>query len=192
MPPFFTQRVHGEGEGEDDLVLGAWEDRHAAELFDVVEHNRAYLRRWLPWLDDVTSVDSQRAFIRRSLDRAARNDGFEAGIWHRGRIVGAIGFDFVHWPNRKTELGYWLAESAQGRGIMTRCVRAMVYHAFSGWRLNRVSIYCATDNHRSRAIPQRLGFTHEGTHRQAEWLYDHFVDLAAYAMLAEEWDAGRG
>ena len=183
MAAYFTQRV----DGDPDLELGAWEDRHAGELFDAVEANRAYLRQWLPWLDDVKTVDSQRAFIRRSLEQAARNDGFEAGIWHRGRVVGGIGFDYVNWPNRKTELGYWLAESAQGQGIMTRCVRAMVEHAFAGWRLNRVVIFCATDNRRSRAVPERLGFTHEGTYRQAEWLYDHFVDLAAYAMLAGEW-----
>jgi ribosomal-protein-serine acetyltransferase len=186
MAPFFTQRV------DDDLEVGMWEMRHAEELFSVVDANRDYLRCWLPWLDDNRTLEQQRAFIQRALQQAARNDGFEAGIWHRGRIVGGIGFHFVNWPNRKTEMGYWLAESAQGRGIMTRCCRALVAHAFRGWGLNRIVIFCATDNRRSRAVPERLGFTHEGTYRQAEWLYDHFVDLAAYAMLAEEWETGRG
>ena len=187
MAAFFTQRV----DGDPELELGLYEQRHADELFSVVDANRAYLRCWLPWLDDVRGVDDQRAFIRRGADRFARNDGFEAGIWHRGRIVGGVGFHYVNWPNRKTEMGYWLAESAQGRGIMTRCCRALVDHAFGGWNLNRVVIFCATENHRSRAVPERLGFTHEGTYRQAEWLYDHFVDLEAYAMLASDWEAAR-
>ena len=39
----------------------------------------------------------------------------------------------------------------------------------------------------SRAIPKRLGFTQEGVQKDAEWLYDHFVDLVMYSMLASQW-----
>jgi len=40
---------------------------------------------------------------------------------------------------------------------------------------------------RSRAIPERLDFRQEGVLQQAEWLYDHFVDLVVYSVLAREW-----
>ena len=66
---------------------------------------------------------------------------------------------------------------------MTRSCREMIAHAFSALGLHRVVIRCATENHRSRAIPERLGFKLEGIERQSQWLYDHFVDLAAYALL---------
>jgi ribosomal-protein-serine acetyltransferase len=72
---------------------------------------------------------------------------------------------------------------------MTKSCRALVEHAFRELRLNRVEIFCAVDNRRSRAIAERLGFTLEGTHRQAEWVHDHFKDLVAYSMLAREWKA---
>jgi ribosomal-protein-serine acetyltransferase len=51
----------------------------------------------------------------------------------------------------------------------------------------RLEIRCATHNHTTRAIPERLGFRQEGIARRAEWLYDHFVDLVVYSMLAVEW-----
>jgi ribosomal-protein-serine acetyltransferase len=53
--------------------------------------------------------------------------------------------------------------------------------------LNRVEIRAAEFNTRSRAIPERLGFTQEGIIRQAEWLYDYYVDHVVYGMLSEEW-----
>jgi len=54
-------------------------------------------------------------------------------------------------------------------------------------KLHRVEIRCDPDNLRSRAIPNRLGFTEEGTLRQVAWQYDHFLDLVVYSLLADEW-----
>ncbi len=71
----------------------------------------------------------------------------------------------------------------QGKGIVTACCRAVAAHAFSELKLHRVVIRCAVENHRSRAIPERLGFSFEGIARQSEWLYDHFEDVAVYALL---------
>jgi len=67
----------------------------------------------------------------------------------------------------------------------------MLDHAFGELRLNRVEVFCATDNVKSRAIPERLGFKQEDVIRQAEWLTDHYVDHAVYSILAEEWRARR-
>jgi ribosomal-protein-serine acetyltransferase len=50
-----------------------------------------------------------------------------------------------------------------------------------------VEVRAAPGNRRSRAIPERLGFRQEGILRDAEWLYDHYVDLVVYAMLADDW-----
>jgi ribosomal-protein-serine acetyltransferase len=71
---------------------------------------------------------------------------------------------------------------------MTRAARALVDYGFGELGLHRIVIRCATGNHASRAIPERLGFALEGTLRQAQWVNDHFNDLAVYAMLRPDWD----
>ena len=97
------------------------------------------------------------------------------------------GLHRIDWANRRTGVGYWIAETHQGQGIVTRACAALVDSAFGELGLNHVEIACASGNSRSCAIPERLGFVREAVVRQREWLYDHFVDRVVYGMLASEW-----
>ncbi len=175
----------GDPAGRCRLVPLALED--ADELFSLTDANRGHLRRWLPWLDSVREVDDTRTFIRAAQAQAARNDGVQLALHVDGRIAGMVGQHHVDWRNRSTSLGYWIGEAWQGRGLATTACRALIAQAFGSRGLNRVEIRCAADNHRSRAVAQRLGLREEGRLRDAEWLYDHFVDHVVYGVLAREW-----
>jgi ribosomal-protein-serine acetyltransferase len=120
------------------------------------------------------------------------NFGFQCGIWFHDVLAGIIGFHNIDWMNRNVEIGYWLGEEFQGRGIMTKACRTLTNYAFYEYRLNRVQIRCAPENKRSNAIIERLGFIKEGNIRQAEYLYDHFVDLFVYGMTADVWKDRHG
>jgi ribosomal-protein-serine acetyltransferase len=174
---------------EGGLELKSLELREAELLMAIVNANRPYLRRWLPWLDLTLTIDEMIVFVESTLRQNAAGQGFQAAIWHGGNIAGVIGFHHLEWANRSTCIGYWLDEGRQGSGLMTKACRALIDYAFSEWKLNRVEIRCAEHNTRSRGIPERLGFTNEGLLREAEWLYDHFVDHVVYGMLARDWPA---
>ncbi|MEO1620362.1 MAG: GNAT family protein [Cyanobacteria bacterium J06632_3] len=157
------------------------------ELFALVDANRAYLQKWLPWPSTTQTVDDTRHFIRLSLERAQTNEGFVAVIRYHDNIVGVISLYDFRWADRSSSIGYWLGQSHQGKGIMTQACHAFVTYSFNTLNLNRLSILCATQNHRSRAIPKRLGFQHEGTLREAQWIDTHYVDHEIYAMLRRDW-----
>ena len=165
------------------------EERHAEELFTLINRNHERLVVWVPWLGSSGSLEQTRDFIKRKLQRLADNNGFAAGIWHEGALAGEIALDYIDWPNCITEIGYWLDSSAEGRGLVTKACRSLIAYAFGELGLNRVQIRCAAENWRSRAIPEKLGFTQEGIVRQAERLHDRYVDLVIYGMLAAEWEA---
>ncbi len=176
---------------DDRVELRLLELSHARALYGVIDRNREYLRQWLPWVDGSRSSDDVARHIGENLERYGNREALAAGIWIDGEICGAISIHKIDRLNRLSSIGYWLAADRQGAGVMTRACRAMVQHAFEEFALHRVEIRCATGNHRSCAIPQRLGFSLEGTLRGAEWLYDHFVDLVIYSMLEPEWEGFR-
>jgi ribosomal-protein-serine acetyltransferase len=157
---------------------------HAEELFDLIDQNRTYLRRWLPEWDLQKSVNECKAMIKSSLEQLAANDGFLLGIWSDGHLAGVVGSGRADWENRSIMLGYWLGESYQGKGLVTGACRAVIDYLFRELKLHRVEIRCATDNPRSCGVPRRLGFTKEGLLRQAQALDDRFVDIEVYGLLA--------
>lgn len=166
--------------------LRAPTDADAAPLFAIIDANRAHLRRWLPWVDGVTEPADTANFLRGVNERMALGTSLELLIEHAGELAGIAGFRSLERANRSGEIGYWLRADRGGRGIMTSCCRALVAHGFGKLDLNRIAIAAATENAKSRAIPERLGFRFEGVLRQPEWLYDHFVDHAVYSLLRSE------
>lgn len=172
---------------DEQTELRLIEPRHAEALNALVEQSFAHIKRWSAWLKDDRSIQSTHDFIKRNMARMSENSGYALAIWHAGEMAGQIEYNHIDWTNRSTEIGYWLGASFEGRGIVTKSCRALVEHAFGELGLNRVEIRCAVENRRSRAIPERLGFRLEGVLLQAEWMHDHFHDLAVYAVLASEW-----
>jgi ribosomal-protein-serine acetyltransferase len=182
----FSRRI------DEDLELRLPLEQSAEESARLVQENLAHLSEWLAWVRADLTVEDSREFIRNGLRQFAASEGFPVQIVFRGRLAGYVSLNRIDWPNSKTEIGYWLAAAYGGRGLMTKSCRAMLAYAFDELRLNRVEIYCATMNLKSRAIPERLGFKQDGILRQAERVRDHFNDLVCYSMLAEEWrDRGR-
>ncbi len=172
----------------DDIQLRVLENKHSKELYQLIDSNRLYLREWLPWVDSTNGVDTIKEFIKSARKQLADNNGFQAGIYYKGFITGCIGLHSIDWKNKKTSIGYWLAAEYQGRGIMTEACRSIIDYLINDLGLNRVEIRAAELNKKSRAVPVRLGFIQEGIARQAEWLYDHYVDHVIYAVLANEWN----
>lgn len=163
------------------------EREHAEELFSLTDRSRNTLREWLPWIDHTKTVEDSRKFIESGLIQWKEQNGFQAGIWHYGELTGVIGLHAIDWTHRSTSIGYWLGKTYEGKGLMTRSCKAVVKYCLEELDLNRIEIRAASENKRSIAIPKRLGFIQEGCIRQAEWLYDHYVDHLIFGLLKEDY-----
>jgi ribosomal-protein-serine acetyltransferase len=167
------------------LILRLLKEEDAEELSLRVDQNRDHLRQWMPWLDETDTLN----FIRRSLESATAGTQYSYAILLGGELVGVLSFDNLEKMNRCATMGYWLAKSKMGNGYMTAAVKALVSAGFQQLELNRIQARVATGNYPSQAVCDRLGLKKEGVLRQAEWLYDHYVDLTMNSVLRSEWMA---
>jgi ribosomal-protein-serine acetyltransferase len=171
----------------DQAELRALEHSWAEEIFTIVEKNRAYLRPWMGWINSTTNVDHVREWIKRSHEQMARNDGLQAAIFYDGKYVGGCGFVYMQALSRRCEIGYWIDQDHQGKGLVTMAARALVEYAIGTCGMNRVEIRCDPRNERSAAVAKRLGFKLDGVLRENTVISDQVVDMAVWSMLAKEW-----
>lgn len=169
----------------EDIELRLLEVRHSEELFQLTDDSRNSLREWLPWIDSTKTVENTKGFIEATLKQFCNNDGFQAGIWYKGELAGVVGLHTINWTNKSTSLGYWLGESFQGKGLMTKSCKEVINYSFNELNLKRIEIRVATGNEKSLAIPHRLGFKKEGCLAKSELLYDKYVDHYVFGLINE-------
>jgi ribosomal-protein-serine acetyltransferase len=176
---------------DDGIVLRPVFETPAEEMYALIDRNRDYLGEFLPFATPEYSLEDARKFAeaKRAEWGVTGEHGFS--IWYKGNLAGTVGIR-LRPANRAATIGYWLSADLQGRGIMTRCVVTLLKLAFDTYNLNQVVIRAAPANTRSRAIPERLGFTQVGIERQ--WSPNargELLDLVTYSLLRSEWDERR-
>ncbi|NRD79808.1 GNAT family N-acetyltransferase [Bacillus sp. BRMEA1] len=175
-------------EVDEEILIELLQQHQKNELYELIDTNRNYHRKWLLWVDKRNSPEDFEPIIPIWIRNYAVNNGFDAGIRYKGKLVGMIGLHYINWKNNSTNIGYFLSEDAQGKGIITRSLTALLTYLFGKLNINKVEIQCALGNQKSIAIPERLGFVKEGIKRDGQWLYDHYEDVVTYSLLSKEWN----
>jgi [ribosomal protein S5]-alanine N-acetyltransferase len=159
------------------LLLRQWRDEDAGPLFEIYTQPE-YLET-MP-AKKLGETREQLEWLRR----AWREDGYchwAACDLETGRLIGRIGIQCHRdWPladRPVPEVGWVLHRDWWGRGLATEGGQAGV----DAWREHlpdepRLYSFTTPDNRRSRAVMERLGFTHRG---EAHW---HGHDVVWYAV----------
>lgn len=171
----------------DSLELRLFEEHHAPTLVALIRANYEHLAPWMSWASPEYGEADALGFIRQSRDQWVRGNGFTAGIWHHEQLVGSFGTHDISHATRSTSLGYWVASSAQGQGLITACGEVVLAWCFEELGLHRVWLDAAEGNIRSRKVAERLGMVQEGVLRDALLVQGRWLSMVRYSVLEEEW-----
>lgn len=184
--PHFQYRVN------EQITLRPLMPYQAQTVFNAIDENRLTLREWIGWVDEHQSVADTQDYIDNALEKYGNYNGLDAGIWYGDQFCGKINFNSWSLRNYKADLGYWLLAPYQGKGIMTQSIRAMLQYGFDIVGLHRIELFCAVENEPSKAVAERLNFTHEGIMRRGERVRQQYFDAHVYAILQDDWQRMEG
>lgn len=111
----------------------------------------------------------------------------------KDKPIGTCGFYFLHWPGRRAQYRILIGDSAfHGKGVGTEVNRLMLKHGFE--RLNFHTIYLGVNAENEGAVKsyEKVGFVHEGRHRDFVYNDGRYYDSLSMSILAPEYFAGKG
>jgi ribosomal-protein-serine acetyltransferase len=127
--------------------------------FTLLDQNRQYIGKWLPWVNTATKQE-QRDFLLTGLNRYETEGGFACGIWYKPQseniLIGIITAATIE--TGLLEMSYWLSESYTGKGIMFRCMQKLVITLLAMDKISQIDLVIASPNTASRSLATRLGF----------------------------------
>lgn len=98
-----------------------------------------------------------------------------------GQLIGGVGlFDLTQ--GEKSEIGYWLAKSHWGRGIMTDVVRRVCEFAFDQYGLRRIYAQAFATNPASARVLEKAGFELEGTLHSHHFRDGESIDVLFFGL----------
>lgn len=102
-----------------------------------------------------------------------------------GELAGGVGLESTEDEDRRhtRELGYWIAERFQGRGIATDAVRTLCDYGFEQAGVVRIHAEVFPWNTASMRVLEKNGFIREGTLKSALMKDGKIIDTHLYAKL---------
>ena len=162
-----------------EILLRPWHESDAPALARHADNPRiaACMRDGFP--SPYTPDDAYR-FIAL----AGSGPNIVRAIEVNGEAAGGIGIHLLDDVYRGTaEIGYWIAEPYQGRGIATISVRAMIPVAFRQNGIVRLQAGVFANNPASMRVLEKCGFSREAVHKHAIFKNGVFLDEVLYVRF---------
>jgi ribosomal-protein-alanine N-acetyltransferase len=110
-------------------------------------------------------------------------------------VIGNVSLYAINRTHRRCELGYMLARSHHGQGLMAEAAHAVIGWAFGAGQLDRIGAEVDPRNIASERLLVNAGFTREG-YAPRRWIVNNeHCDSILYGLLRDEWPslaAGHG
>ena len=161
-----------------------------AALYLAIQESLPDLRRFLasvPWVATEQSIDASEIYCRNAAANFLTRKDMPFLLFEKstGEIVGATGLHRAVWATPKFEVGYWGRSSKSGQGLITEAVKAVTELALGPLAAVRVELITDAENHASRRLAERCGYTLEGTLRSERRAPDGSLrDICMYARVA--------
>jgi ribosomal-protein-serine acetyltransferase len=171
----------------ETILLRTYLEDDAAEHFLLVETNRKHLRPWLRWIDAHKKEAHSLDYIRFTHSQQKMQQALMLGIFEEGKLIGELVLHQWDQDLKKAEIGYWIDETHQRKGVAKSCLVRFIRYLFEQLGLNKLEARFVPANTRSAKLAAGLGFQVEGVLRDSLLHNGIFQDLVVTGLLKKEW-----
>ena len=168
----------------DRMILRKLELSDAKDMFEYCSKEEvSFYENWKPH----KSIDETKDFLRwvrwQYLKKKIKTWAIEL---YSGKMIGTVSFVNIDTENKSAEIGYTISNSYWGQGYAKEAAYQLLRFAFVELDLERVQARVIKGNERSRKVLKKLGFSYEGTARNANFYENRLNDLMYFSILKGE------
>src|SRR5690348_4704334 len=130
-------------------------------VYEAIQASINELKPWMPWVHKNQTEEDTEVNIREAHAKFLTREDLRLHLFDKktGEFIGASGLHRINWAIPRFEIGYWVHTRHSRKGYITEAVEGITNFAFEFLKARRVDIHCDSKNMKSRAIPEKLGFT---------------------------------
>ena len=175
------------------LIIRKYTEGDGRELYLLLErnNNRKFLKENVEEVSSIKTEGEAEIKVRKHSAEWFARDRFVMGIWLKSenKYVGEIWIEPKKWEVPSFEIGWFLDQGYQRRGIATEAARRSLEFLFNDLNAYKVIVITRDTNPRSQKLAERLGFRGEGHLRESRIENGKRYGLLYYGMLRTEFSS---
>ena len=169
------------------MLLKILDENDYNQFYQLVVNNHDRLKRYFP--NTTKGISDKDAVIKRLIENKTPGNKktlYTFGLFDQSQLIAYINVKNIDWDNLKCELGYFIDQAYEGRGLMTKYVGQVCNFCFEKLKLSKIFLRIGPENIGSKKTAEKNGFIKEGTLRKefkietGEW-----IDVEYYGKLRD-------
>ncbi|MED7819457.1 MULTISPECIES: GNAT family N-acetyltransferase [unclassified Francisella] len=163
----------------EDISLEKLLISDSKKILELVNENRGVLY-YLDWVDDVRCIESAREYISKRIQRTSlRAECYKVIL--NNQIIGVFNIKYICHRRSEAEIGYWLAKSAQGFGVVSKAI-ASIKEYLRDRKIKTIKISCLNKNEPGIAVISKAGGVMIGSIKDYRVIDGMSFDLNLYEV----------
>ena len=169
----------------DGLCLRPLRDADVEQFVAAARESIETVGAWMPWCVASYQPEDAKAWFEQCAASLSARSAYDMGIFSGDGVslYGGIAVNQINWRWNFGNIGYWVRQTCQRRGIALRAVRAITDFGFNYLKLTRLEIVIAVENAPSRRVAEKIGATFECIARNRLVLHEKPIDAAVYSLI---------
>jgi ribosomal-protein-serine acetyltransferase len=176
------------------LVLRRYRSADGAGILQLVDKNRTRLvQNFSPMAKGLLQGEDVKSFIEDKTVQWKAGRAFCYGIWFKisKQQIGQLQVKNVMWDVPSAELSYFIDRSSERQGFATEAISGILRVALGQLDFKRIFVRIIPGNQGSIALANKLGFKHEGLHRNAfRCGFGELHDVHYFSLTTEDFKTG--
>ena len=155
--------------------------------FALVQRNRERLAdRFVGTVSRTKTLEEAQEFVEEMIKHTISNTYFPYVIIdeNENRIIGFIDLKNIDWDIPKTQIGFYIDEAYEGKGIISKAISKIIDYCFEDKGFEKLFMRIHPENLAAKKVAEKCGFELEGTIRKDyKTPSGNLVDLLYYGKV---------